>query len=1078
MLPKILQPSLTGSNGVENRSGSQTKYSPFIRSFKDTTAADDAGIRPGFEVKDWEAQARDITTDSASSEKFKSLALHAEVKLAEALERCNRVHPTVYSSEGEERPNKLRTAVSCQLLGEFAELCGPFAQVLRHIRDELVKAIYSSVCASERGLLVFDQLPWFNVAERLEKENEVLRAERSRFEAMLQEQQAMILRIEEQVGAYQRATAAAQQEAVSLRSRLDTVVASEESARLEARTGREELKRLRKEWMRLRDELESERSAHNSIKGQLGSETGQLQVQVRQLAEQLRSTQAEAAAAAQLAASRPEPQVLEVLQAQLQAARDAEATATASMQVLQANQQRLQEQLGSSTPRPSWQAGARWGLADAAAAGCKTQEVVDLAAQKLAALAAAESSATRAAVALQLLLAPDPPAREITLAVVMDSSTYFITEEHGSSTEGASGHTSGGASSHFSVQGLGMGPGVPRCLRWPSGSGLQGLRLMSQAETQSLVAHIWQVKQHYDLSHDPLPLHAFLPHYFYTHLQSLSVTNAQGLTTSLLTPHSSHPPGSRTARSTGSSNSQVPDHTGTELDQPTAPFPHPTAPSPRSSASNTATSASLHQHQRLHLLFNHSHWGNSAAEQPAVTLAPGQAAEGPGQASLGPTNNLLNHPSGPLIEAQARRAYELFYACATHSRHDPWVRLFWQVLSGALPAAALTHLQLLTASLLLALRPSTREPAAISKAADAGLAGGQAGHVGGRPGAAAESLVTTADVHTALDKLFPARPSYKLSKLKAAYSSGVAEQAVSFAALDTLLSPFALPCPPEVLAAAVAAEVEYGTALSRTADRYFAGKSANQTSRSSSETVQERSPNVDLAAGGQEPGARIDVATPAVRAALNENMAPPATAAIGNTPMDSTTDISTGPVKVVATFTQPPDVTTTFNSAFVVCWVEQLLDELEHAAAAVAAGIASSSAREEQQQQRELVTRRMLKSDALVSTLGTVAEAGQVMDAVQAASGCTPATAAAMVLQCGMTGTPGAGGNLLGQSNSSGQEALTTIVGQTRTRVWTGLLTSRLAASCLALPGSAKAAHDVAGLLGWSAARHGRTLVA
>ncbi|GFH10534.1 uncharacterized protein HaLaN_05861 [Haematococcus lacustris] len=243
MLPKILQPSLTGSNGVENRSGSQTKYSPFIRSFKDTTAADDAGIRPGFEVKDWEAQARDITTDSASSEKFKSLALHAEVKLAEALERCNRVHPTVYSSEGEERPNKLRTAVSCQ-----------------------VKAIYSSVCASERGLLVFDQLPWFNVAERLEKENEVLRAERSRFEAMLQEQQAMILRIEEQVGAYQRATATAQQEAVSLRSRLDTVVASEESARLEARTGREELKRLRKEWMRLRDELESERSAHNSIK--------------------------------------------------------------------------------------------------------------------------------------------------------------------------------------------------------------------------------------------------------------------------------------------------------------------------------------------------------------------------------------------------------------------------------------------------------------------------------------------------------------------------------------------------------------------------------------------------------------------------------------------------------------------------------------------------------------------------------------------------------------------------------------------------------------------------------------------
>lgn len=67
------------------------------------------------DVKDWESQAKEITSDFTSSEKYKSVALHAEVKLAEALERCTRVCPTSYTATGEERPNKLRTAVCCQV---------------------------------------------------------------------------------------------------------------------------------------------------------------------------------------------------------------------------------------------------------------------------------------------------------------------------------------------------------------------------------------------------------------------------------------------------------------------------------------------------------------------------------------------------------------------------------------------------------------------------------------------------------------------------------------------------------------------------------------------------------------------------------------------------------------------------------------------------------------------------------------------------------------------------------------------------------------------------------------------------
>lgn len=52
-----------------------------------------------------------------------------------------------------------------------------------------VKSIYSGYFASERGLLVFDQLPWFTVAERLEKEKEMMIEEREKFKELLMEQQ-------------------------------------------------------------------------------------------------------------------------------------------------------------------------------------------------------------------------------------------------------------------------------------------------------------------------------------------------------------------------------------------------------------------------------------------------------------------------------------------------------------------------------------------------------------------------------------------------------------------------------------------------------------------------------------------------------------------------------------------------------------------------------------------------------------------------------------------------------------------------------------------------------------------------
>lgn len=51
------------------------------------------------------------------------------------------------------------------------------------------KGLYSTYYVSERGLMVFDQLPWFSVVDRLEHEKEVFMTERENFKAMLIEQQ-------------------------------------------------------------------------------------------------------------------------------------------------------------------------------------------------------------------------------------------------------------------------------------------------------------------------------------------------------------------------------------------------------------------------------------------------------------------------------------------------------------------------------------------------------------------------------------------------------------------------------------------------------------------------------------------------------------------------------------------------------------------------------------------------------------------------------------------------------------------------------------------------------------------------
>ncbi|KXZ49013.1 hypothetical protein GPECTOR_23g102 [Gonium pectorale] len=466
----------------------------------DLAAAVAAAQAATYDVRPWSRQAKEITSDLTASDKYKSLALHAEVKLAEALERCERVSPTTQTPTGEERPNKLRTAVACQLLGEFAELCGPFSGVLTTLRDELIKGLYSWHYASERGGLAFDQLPWFSVCERLERERETMLEEREGFKAQMQEQQEAVGRIEENMQALRRATEAAQLEAAALRTHLERLTLSEESARLEAKTGREELKKLRKEYLKMKDELEAERSAHTKLQERYAELTEFSANRIEQLSASLAAAQSDAMDARRLAESRMPPELFEKLQHLLTNTQSELEEARTHIRDVEAVNSKLAHRLDVMTPRPVWRKLAEHDLQG----GRRTAELVHRVEEKLGRYASELEEAKSRLHLAAALLQPDPAPTEVKLALVTDSSSYFLTEG-GDSPEGAS------ASGPAVAEPCGLAAAVPRCLRWAERVPLATLTL---EQTEALVLAIWRAKQAMEVSATAGTLQSFIYYYF------------------------------------------------------------------------------------------------------------------------------------------------------------------------------------------------------------------------------------------------------------------------------------------------------------------------------------------------------------------------------------------------------------------------------------------------------------------------------------------------------------------------------------------------------------------------------------
>ena len=103
-------------------------------------------------------------------DKFRSVALYAEVKLTEALTRVKTMR--LKANDGnpvpEDEPDRLRTAVCVQVFSELCKMAGPFSSVLQRLRDEFVLSMYSDYYLSEGGDSVFDQQPYFSAIKRIE----------------------------------------------------------------------------------------------------------------------------------------------------------------------------------------------------------------------------------------------------------------------------------------------------------------------------------------------------------------------------------------------------------------------------------------------------------------------------------------------------------------------------------------------------------------------------------------------------------------------------------------------------------------------------------------------------------------------------------------------------------------------------------------------------------------------------------------------------------------------------------------------------------------------------------------------
>ncbi|DBB06613.1 hypothetical protein WJX77_004467 [Trebouxia sp. C0004] len=335
-----LQPHLTAAEALNQRAA----WIQGGRASKDSSHSGTTSRHA--RTQDWHAQGQELT-GSHQPKRQLSVCIQLEVKLAEALDKCDSLCPPQADDHGQLLPNKLRTAVCCKVLTDLCNVSGPFSKVLRTVKTELVRSVYSDYYAMEQQGLQFSQLPYYKAAERLEADNKHLLQEKEAFKKVLLRRQEEMAVIEGQVAELKGLVQ--QQDALNagLQQRVQTAGEAEARAKVEAGAAKDELKRLRKEMLRLKNEWSSLRALYESAKVREQQASEAFEAQMAELRESVRAGAEEAAELqAKLATVVPREQ--------LTAAEQRIKELEKMVQQARRESVKADDLVRSLTPRPNW----------------------------------------------------------------------------------------------------------------------------------------------------------------------------------------------------------------------------------------------------------------------------------------------------------------------------------------------------------------------------------------------------------------------------------------------------------------------------------------------------------------------------------------------------------------------------------------------------------------------------------------------------------------------------------------------------------------------------------------------------
>ncbi|KAK3240519.1 hypothetical protein CYMTET_49645 [Cymbomonas tetramitiformis] len=435
-------------------------------------------LPPSIRPQNWTAQGA-VAVEGMASGKYRSAAIHCEVKLAEALAKASKgKHKDEHNLT---KPNGFRTAVCMQMFNELCDLCGPFSTVMARVRDELVKSIYSDYYATGDGSLNLEQTPFFMVVGRLEAEKDEMIAERERFRQELLERAEDIEVIEHRMASLEENVRSERERNSNLSAELEQTNDKLNRAKAEARQTKDELKRLRKDLLRAKedmarmranggidlvdlDELEQLRRSSSNTQRELTRVMGELEAERNEKLEMVPREELESATSK-----------IEDMKEQMEAMRHA--------LLGEGSKDRAKQGKLVLTPRPDWEG---YPPNDVVIEGKSSKNIAQelvLALNQISGAGGEDGDPNHES---NFLLLPDPdPDRMPSLQPMIDAAESNVDPENDEAYL---------PDSRIPV--LGAGPEVPRYLRCPQPT--VPITPMNKRDTKKFVHEVWASKKIHD----------------------------------------------------------------------------------------------------------------------------------------------------------------------------------------------------------------------------------------------------------------------------------------------------------------------------------------------------------------------------------------------------------------------------------------------------------------------------------------------------------------------------------------------------------------------------------------------------